>query len=213
MGELYKPFIVFIVTAAISFAGSLQLGPSNLTVIQSVLRRNLHAGLWAALGGSLPEIIYATAAVRAGIWLRTHQKIWTILEWSAVPFLIVIGIVIFFTPNKSIELENTDQPTHSFLKGLILGLLNPQLLPYWLVILVQYESYKPLRVETTSEQAAFVTGTAFGALILLVGVAYFTLRFKERIIQRMQRWNINRVLGILFLLLATGQFIKLWIKV
>lgn len=207
-----KSLVIFLVTAAISFVGSLQLGPVNLTVIQSVLRRNISTGLWTALGGCLPEMIYAAAAVWAGMWLEQHQEVWTLLEWSSVPLLLSIGIVIFNTPNRSIKLENTQLQPFSFVKGLTIGLLNPQLFPYWLVVLVQFGMYRGLSVQTLSEQIAFVAGTAVGALGLLVGVAYLTSHFREKLLDKLGKFNINRVLGALFFMLAVAQLLKLYLK-
>lgn len=208
-----KSFTVFLVTSAISFVGSLQLGPVNLIVIQSVLKRNLQAGLWIALGGCLPEMIYSTAAVGAGMWLKKNPSIRNILEWSAVPLLLGIGIVIFFIPNRLANLEKEHQQSFSFLKGLTIGLLNPQLFPYWLIMLVQFGMYNELRVQTRLEQLAFVLGTAVGALRLLTGAAYLTYHFRESLLERLEKFNFNRLLGALFVLLALGQLLKLYLSI
>ncbi|MEZ4900530.1 MAG: LysE family transporter [Spirosomataceae bacterium] len=213
MVEFYKPVLIFVVTAVISFVGSIQLGPVNLTVIQSVLRRNLQAGLWVAVGGSLPEMLYAGVAIWAGMWLKTHQTVWLILEWSAVPVLLGIGLVTFFTPGSSMTLSKINNPSSaSMAKGFLVGMLNPQLFPYWLVMLLQFSNYDLLRVQTITEQMAFVAGTAVGALFLLIGVAILSFRFRERLMEQISRWSINRFLGVLFVLLAVGQFLKIWIK-
>lgn len=203
-----KPILIFFVTALISFAGSLQLGPVNLMVIRSVLRRNFQRGLWIALGGCLPEMIYAAAAIGAEVRLENYQQLWKWLEWGAVPMLFIVGMVIFFTPNRVVKLENTPQSL-SFLKGLTLGLLNPQLFPYWLVMLVQFKMYQGLSVQTLSEQIAFTLGTAAGALGLLITVAYLTSRFRESLLEKLGKLNVNRFLGILFVVLAVVQLLKL----
>ncbi|MEI7583886.1 LysE family transporter [Runella sp.] len=206
-----KSLVIFFATAAISFVGSLQLGPVNLIVIQSVLKRNLQAGLWIALGGCLPELIYSAAAVGAGMWLEKNPGIRNVLEWSAVPLLLGIGIVIFVTPNRPTNLEKEPQQSFSFLKGLTLGLLNPQLFPYWLIMLVQFGMYNALRVQSRLEQIAFILGTAVGALGLLMGAAYLTSHFRESLLVRLGTFNFNRFLGALFVLLAVGQLLKLYL--
>ena len=50
---------IFLITAGISFAGSLQLGIVNTEVIKAALYKNKKAAQLTALGGSLPEIIDA----------------------------------------------------------------------------------------------------------------------------------------------------------
>ncbi len=64
-----KSIFILLTTAAISFVGSIQVGPVNLTVIQTVLQRRLKDGILVALGGCVPELFYAAAAVWAGMWL------------------------------------------------------------------------------------------------------------------------------------------------
>ncbi|MFN8348424.1 MAG: LysE family transporter [Spirosomataceae bacterium] len=204
-----KPILIFLVTALISFAGSLQLGPVNLMVIRAVLRRNFQTGLWIAVGGCLPEMMYATAAIGVEAGLEQQESLWKLLEWSAVPALFIVGIVVFFTPNRPVKLENAPQ-SFSFFKGLTLGLLNPQLFPYWLVMLVQFKMYRKLHVQTLPEQAAFIIGTAVGALGLLVTVAALTSRFRESLLEKLERLNVNRFLGVLFIVLALVQLVKLY---
>ena len=207
--EVYKPILIFLATAAVSGAGSVQLGAVNLMVVQTTLRFSRRAGLWVALGGCLPEIFYAALAVWAGMWLNEHPSVWFVLEWAVVPILLVLAIITFKTPEKP-SLENPQTTNKQpFVKGFTLGLLNPQLFPYWLVMLVQFGSYGLLRVETWPQQLAFVLGTACGAFAMLVFFAYFTARKKEKILLIFRKINVNKLLGILFGLLALSQFIKL----
>jgi threonine/homoserine/homoserine lactone efflux protein len=72
--------------------------------------------------------------------------------------------------------------------------------------------YNGLRVQTLWEQIAFVIGTAVGAFGLLVGVAYLTAHFRETLLDKLGKFNINRLLGGLFVVLAVGQLLKLWLK-
>jgi hypothetical protein len=79
-------------------------------------------------------------------------------------------------------------------------------------MLVQFGMYNELRVQTRLEQIAFVFGTAVGALGLLAGVAYLTFHFRESLLERLGKFNFNRFLGALFVLLAVGQLLKLYLN-
>lgn len=207
--EIYKPLLVFLATAAISGAGSVQLGAVNLMVVQTTLHHSRRAGFWGALGGCLPELFYAALAVWAAMWLNQHSSVLVFLQWGVVPVLGILAIITYQTPEKP-PLENL-QTTHKqpFFKAFALGMVNPQLFPYWLLMLVQLGNYDLLRVETPIEQTAFVLGTACGAFAMLVFFAYFTERKKDKILLLFRKININKLLGILFGLLALGQLIKL----
>ncbi|MCU0338385.1 MAG: LysE family transporter [Spirosomaceae bacterium] len=224
--------LIFVVAALVSFAGSLQLGPVNLTVIQQVLQRHLRAGVWVALGGCLPEMLYATAAVKAGQWLENHRDIWQFIEWGSVPLLLLIGIVTYratpknSTPSPTLPLSGEGSETQRiskvatkssstipspFWRGMMMGMLNPQLFPFWLLVLVQFNSYAALRVQSPVEQGAFVVGTSVGALGLLVGVAFLTAHYKETLLQKLQAVPFHRVLGVIFCGFAVIQCVKLLI--
>lgn len=204
-----KTIIIFLVTAGISFTGSLQIGPLSLTVVQTVLKRHLKAGLLVALGGCIPEFIYATAAVRVGMWLEKNPEIWRMMEWASIPILILIGVMLLRTSNQPIKVKALDKAHSDVLKGFTLAMLNPQLFPYWLFILVQFQGYKQLNIEQPAEQIAYAAGASLGAACLLSGVAYFTNRYREKLLNKLGKINLNKVLGGIFILLALIQLFKL----
>ncbi|NBB22669.1 LysE family transporter [Runella sp. CRIBMP] len=204
-----KALLILLTTAGISFVGSLQLGPVNLTVIHTVLKRRLKAGLLVALGGCVPELIYSAAAVWAGMWLEKHPDIWRLLEWASIPILVAIGIVLLRSGGQTMNKAESSTVQSDVLKGFSLAILNPQLFPYWLFILVQFQGYEQLKVHLPSEQIAFVMGAVLGAVGLLFGVAYLTSRYREKLLGKLGRINLNQLLGWIFLGMAGLQFFKL----
>jgi threonine/homoserine/homoserine lactone efflux protein len=204
-----KSVFILLATTAISFVGSIQVGPVNLTVIQTVLQRRLKDGILVALGGCIPELFYAAAAVWAGMWLEQHNDIWRIMEWASVPLLILIGVFLWRSANQPTAKTNATANHSHLMKGFTLAMFNPQLFPYWLFILVQFQGYQQLRVQQTEEQVAFVAGAVLGALGLLVGIAYLTSRYRERILQKLGQINLSKVLGGLFFGMGVLQLFKL----
>lgn len=204
-----KPLLILLATAAISFVGSIQVGPVNLTVIQTVLQRQLKDGILVALGGCLPELFYAAAAVWAGMWLEEHSDVWRLMEWASVPLLILIGVFLWRSSNQPTTKTNATNKHSHLMKGFTLAMFNPQLFPYWLFILVQFQGYKQLKVQQPAEQIAFVAGAVLGAMGLLFGIAYLTSRYRERILQKLGQINLSKVLGGLFFGMGVLQFFKL----
>lgn len=204
-----KSLLILLATAAISFVGSIQVGPVNLTVIQTVLQRQLKDGILVALGGCLPELFYAAAAVWAGMWLEEHSDVWRLMEWASVPLLILIGVFLWRSSNQPTTKTNATANHSHLMKGFTLAMFNPQLFPYWLFILVQFQGYKQLKVHQPADQIAFVAGAVLGAMGLLFGVAYLTSLYRERILQKLGQINLSKVLGGLFFGMAVLQFFKL----
>ncbi len=198
---------IFLLTAAISFAGSIHIGPVNLMVIRSALNNDFKSALWISIGGSVPEILYAGIALGFISYLNMHPEMLRYFEMAIVPAFALLGIYFLFKKNKDEgEIINASNGK-SFVKGLLLATFNPQLLPFWFAMLIYLNSFTA--INTISEKIAFITGTAAGAFCLLIIYAWVAFRKKEKINSILRNFHFDRILGITFILMAA---IKLLIK-
>jgi threonine/homoserine/homoserine lactone efflux protein len=200
--------IIFFITAAISFAGSIQLGPVNLAIMQAVLENRRKSAVLIGVGVCIPEFIYSCFALFASAWLMQRHELLMILEWSIVPLLAGIGLFTFLKKQKPIQ-ENAIEEAASFLKGFLLSVLNPQLLPFWLTILVMLNGYNFFNITNTGDKIAFIAGTGCGEFLLISFVIWLTGKMREYLVNKMKNWNLNKVFGSLFMLLALAQSVKL----
>ena len=200
--------LIFFITSLISFFGSLQLGPVNLAIMKVVLEGRRRAGLLIGLGVCIPEFIYSAFAIFAAAWLIQRKEVLEILEWSIVPVMLTLGLINIFKKKKEEKAINTGRSA-DFLKGIVLSLLNPQLLPFWLAILVMLNGYNFFSIHTFADRLAFVIGTGAGEFALISLVVWQTARHREFLLARIKRWNLNRVFGTLYIALAVAQTIKL----
>ncbi len=208
--EEFKPLILFGATLMVSFAGSLQLGPANLAVIHTSLTEGPAASWRTAIGGALPELLYA------GLAAYTVASLQGILEWPYSSWIInaiLLGVGIYWLLQKNVSTDTKPTlptTTHraALLRGLVAGLLNPQLYPFWVLILAGYRNYPLLSVQTTAESVGFATGAAAGAFGLLGLVAWLTNRYRENIARKLTGWPIQRILGGLLVILAIIGFVK-----
>ena len=88
--------LAFIMAAAISFWGSLQLGPVNVCVIQTALSQGKRQALIVATGGALPEIFYASLAVWGANIIEQYPIILNLFGWLVITLLLGLGIYYFF---------------------------------------------------------------------------------------------------------------------
>lgn len=208
--EEFKPLLLFGATLIVSFAGSLQLGPANLAVIHTSLTEGPAASWRTAIGGAVPELLYA------GLAAYTVASLQGILEWPYSSWIIntiLLGVGIYWLLQKNVPIEfkaSLLATTHraALLRGLGAGLLNPQLYPFWVLILAGYRNYPLLSVQTTAESVGFATGAAAGAFGLLGLVAWLTNRYRENIARKLTGWPIQRILGGLLIILAVIGFVK-----
>ena len=201
---------IFLITAGISFAGSLQLGIVNTEVIKAALYKNKKAAQLTALGGSLPEIIYAALAVYAFSILQHQSHLLKILQYLISPILLVFGLYFLLKKQApSPEIKNVNYKS-SFLKGFVFGCINPQLLPFWFGILVYLDGFFFTPLKTMSGKFAFIIATGFGAFVLLYLVSISVAHKKEFFLKYMGKATIDQALGWIFIGMAIIKFIQLF---
>ena len=198
-----ETLLILSLTTFISFAGSVQPGPVNLAVVEATLTSSLKRGVWVALGGTLPEIIYASLAVKSHVFLSQHQSLFKILEIAAIPFFLVAGLISFYTSaGQAREAPENTGEKQVFL-GFISGILNPQLLPFWLVVLAFFHSI--FRMETPGAQISFVAGAAAGAFLLLLLSAWLARHYSTSLHKCFTRYPVNKAMGLVLILMSLLQ--------
>lgn len=206
---------IFLITTLISFCGSIQLGPVNLVIMKEVLGGKRRNGLLIGAGVCIPEFIYSFFALFAAAWLIPRHNLLTTLEWAIVPVMLGLGLFSIFKKEKEEKVPDENAVIKKFstrkslVRGIILSALNPQLLPFWLAILVMLNGYPFFNIETLAHRIAFVIGTGAGEFALIALVVWLTAKHREFLLAKMKKWNLNKVFGWLFIALALFQSLKL----
>jgi threonine/homoserine/homoserine lactone efflux protein len=206
--------LIFLITFFISFVGSIHPGPLNLSVIQITLQKGISAALLLAFGGVIPEIIYGYLAVEGVMIFEKYPIIFNVMQWTVVPILFTLGIqqiIVSRKPKQIIE-SHVDAPSNvvqGTVRGFLLSITNPQLLPYWIVILINYQNYNFLRISELLDKFLFVFGTSTGAFALNYVYAYITFRQRERIFKYMNENRFEQIIGWTFIGMGLLQVIKL----
>jgi len=199
--------VCFLVATTISFFGSVQLGPVNLRVIHASYHHGMGAAWRVALGGVLPEILYSFGA----IWFAeifTHLPGLSLaLELAAVMFFAGSGLFLILKKEAPVSDPATRNKAY-FFAGLAAALFNPLLLPFWLMVTGYLTQTGMITLEPFSNKAAFILGTAVGALLLLVAFAIATHR-KKKAIEKFTAGRFNRWIGVFFLVLAAAGAFRL----
>ncbi|MBC7568330.1 MAG: LysE family transporter [Spirosoma sp.] len=208
-------FLLFILVSLISFIGSLHPGTVSLAVVQTTLSQGRRAGLWLALGGSLPELFWSSVAA-GGLMLLPMQLAWTSwLAYAPIPVLLGMGIVafrqkavVFTTPLVTNGQAAGGGALFPFWKGVVLGGSNPQLLPFWSAVWLYLSGSVLVPVGQSGSLWVFAMGTAAGAFGLLGLVAWLANRKRQQILRYLSGHWLNRLTGVLFLGMALWQLIR-----
>ena len=206
--------LIFLITFFISFVGSIHPGPLNLSVIQTTLQKGFSSALLLAFGGVIPEIIYGYLAVEGIMIFEKYPIVFKVMQWAVVPILLFLGIQQIMAsrkPKQIIKPSKTAQTTSKAIpiRGFLLSITNPQLLPYWIVILINYQNYNFLKIRELSDRLSFVLGASTGAFALNYVYAYIAYSQKEKIFKYLNESHFEQIIGWTFVVMGLLQGIKL----
>ncbi len=101
--------LIFFITAVASIIGSLQAGLVNTAVLAHTVKRGPGSGRRMALGGAIPEFIYAVLAFHFATWLLTFLGLdargITLLVGGV---LILLGMYFLFLFKPVFDLDRVD---------------------------------------------------------------------------------------------------------
>ena len=203
--------VITLITAMISLFGSLQLGPVNLYVINLALFKSRKEALWVALGGSLPEFIYCSVAVFSSGFVQQSNYFLQVLKIVFILNLIVIGFTFLLKKTAEVNVVSSVKPDsgklNPVLKGFSLAALNPQLLPFWMFVLVYFNSVNFLRIENIAQKISFVIGSGLGAFALLLLLIIIVSKYKTKIVDYVSNKLFFKLMALLFFGIAIQQII------
>ena len=202
--------LIFLITFFISFVGSIHPGPLNISVIQTTFQKGFFSALILAFGGVIPEIIYGFLAVESVMIFEKHTIVFNMMQWAVVPIVLVLGIQQIINSQKPRKIIKPSKILdNSALKGFFLSLFNPQLLPYWVVILINYQSYSFLKISDLFDKFSFVLGTSTGAFALNYVYAYMAYKHREKIFRYLNENRFEQLIGWTFVGMGVLQTFKL----
>jgi threonine/homoserine/homoserine lactone efflux protein len=194
----------FVVGLTICFVGTIPFGPINLTVVKTTVDLGKKSGLEVALAASLIEIFEALIAISFGavisIYLETNLLISLVI---AIAF-IVLGIIVLISKPK-VNLESKSEYVDigsQFRKGIIIAILNPQAIPYWIFALAAISQYFVFEY-TGLYLIGFLSGVFIGKLIALYGFIIMSGYLKTHVQQ--SSLLVNRLLAGVLIAIGISQ--------
>lgn len=199
--------LLFTLALIISFVGSMQPGPVNLSVMYATLHRRNKRALFIAIGGSLPELIFSGIALIASVQLQAyflHLRYFKI--FLACLFILAGFWLIINVPKGKSKVNESSQ--NAFLFGFLLASINPQLIFFWTAIILSLESYGIVLLSASFwEKISFIIGSGVGAFALHFLIMHWLKRnqFSKGVL--FFKKHANQVIGILLILLGLIMFL------
>lgn len=202
--------LLFIIATVASFIGSLQAGVVNTAVLAHTVQRGPAAGKRMAIGGSLPELLYAGIAyLFANMVLEKLGIGRTGIGLAIGVVLIGMGIYFLFVFKPRFTPGTADVKASGIRKGIVLGLANPQLLLFWCGVTLALHAYG-MKSAGVIGMIAFASGAFTGALVLLFQLVKLGNRAVGRL--RPERLLLMfRLVGVVLVISGGVAVLRVWL--
>lgn len=162
---------VFIIGLVASFIGSIPPGTLNIMVLQMGLENKLRTALRFILAVAIIEYPYAWIAVEFEYLITSSPIVQQNFKLLAAVVMLALGILGLWSVRKPSSLTVKLQES-GFRKGLILSILNPQAIPWWIGMTAYLKSQGWIVLDTGWRLHSYVLGTSIGVLLLLIVLAF-----------------------------------------
>lgn len=196
-----------IVAFVVSYIGSIPPGTINVSVMQLAILNKRRAAVFFAFAASAVEFLYAGVTVQFHIFLNNNEVIADYFRIITSIALIGLGLSNIFSKStsSSIKVDTKLTGRHGFVRGLLLGFLNPMTIPFWLAITTYLENDEWINVNDFGFWT-YLIGLSAGTFCLLLTVNALGKRFTKI---ADNPFLVHKVPGFLLLGLGVYFLIKL----
>lgn len=195
---------VFIVGVVFSFLGSIPPGTLNLCVLQLGLERKIGAALRFSLAVAIIEYPYAWVAVEFENWITSSPAVIANFELLTAVVMTIIGILNIWSAQRPTNFT-TKFSESGFRRGLVLSLLNPMAIPFWIAITAYLKAQGWIDLSSQLKLHLYVLGTSVGAMVLLTLFTYLAHKLSKYITSSK---IVKLVPGITLLALGIYAFLR-----
>lgn len=197
--------LIFLIAFIFSFLGSIPPGSINLSVIQLSLDGRLSAALRFAIAAALIEFPYAFIAVQFEGWITSSPVIINNFKLIAASVMLLLGIVNLWPQKKSPSKMMETIRNSGFRKGVIISLLNPLAIPFWVGITAYLNHQGWVRLASIDQVFVYVLGISVGTFFLLALLALLAKKLRP-VIAKSEL--IKVIPGVVFLLLGSYALLQ-----
>jgi len=162
---------VFIIGLVASFIGSIPPGTLNILVLQMGLENKLRVAIRFILAVAIIEYPYAWIAVEFEHLITSSPLVQQNFKLLAAVVMLSLGILGLWSVRKPSPLTVKLQES-GFRKGLVLSILNPQAIPWWIGMTAYLKAQGWIVLDTPWRLHSYVFGTSVGVLLLLLLLAF-----------------------------------------
>ncbi len=197
--------------------GALPLGTTNVAVINTTIKESLKNAMKIVFTAAIAELVLILVALNFNtqIELIIDRNPW--IQYTIVVVLLVVGIIFVKGRKECVKDVNEECiyikkrrfPVPKQLLGFILGLINPSVLVFWILV-ITFLGKKMIYLNVNMDFALlglFLAGAFLGKILTLYGYGRFSHMLRVRV--KNITTTVNRVVGILLISISIFQVTKL----
>jgi threonine/homoserine/homoserine lactone efflux protein len=208
-------FVTFFIGVLLNSMGYLPPGNINLTVAQLSVNKGMRQAWSFILSFSCIEVLFTFGMMRFARWLSSDVNLdaninevrtGTYIDAFMVMLFLIMGTITWRNRNKIPKAKGEDASKRgSVLYGILLGILNPVQIPFWLF----FGNYVILHEWIETDYLSLVIfsfGSGIGSALALYGYAHFARYIQEKF--ALSSLLINKSIAIFLWTLASYLVIK-----
>lgn len=204
-------FLTFFLGVVLNMLGYIPPGNINLTVVQITITRGIRQALYFIGAFSAVEILFTFAVMRFVQWLSSEINLESAID---IVMVFMFGILGIITWRSRKEMPKADYSKKDSIRyGMLLGVVNPMQIPYWLFVGTYLISHEWIDIGYLS-LSVFSIGSGIGAALALYGFARFAQYIQEKF--ALSSYIVNKSIALLFFALSAYHIGKItyihWIK-
>lgn len=194
----------FFVAFIFSFIGTIPPGSLNLIILQLGFNQKVKIAWRFASAACIIEYFYAWIAVKFEALITSSPLIVENIELIAAVVMTSLGVLSLLSalkPSKFTEKFNNS----GFRRGIVLSILNPLVLPFWVGTTAYLKGMKWIDLSTSARLHAYLVGVSLGSLALFVMFIYLA----RKIVSEFRHESaFQKIPGIILLALGLYAFIQ-----
>ena len=202
---IFHSFTYFLIGAAACAIGAVPFGLVNLSVVDVAINTNIRKSMPVAFGAAVVEILFALTALLAGTLFGNILGGNNWIKFGVLAVLLAAGIYFWFKKNGTKSKESNGNP-NGFFKGALLNLISVQVLLFWMVA-ITFLSVRDLIPASLLQFILFIVGVWLAKMTVLRSYAILGSKVVEK--SQIISQNINRIIGVILVLVAVIQLIKI----
>ncbi|MGY3053495.1 threonine/homoserine/homoserine lactone efflux protein [Pedobacter sp. UYEF25] len=207
-------FLTFFLGLALNAMGYIPPGNINLAVAQISINKGMRQVWHFILSFSCVEVFFTFGMMRFARWAMSdlnpnasvsEVKLGTLVDCFMIILLTVMGVITWVNRKKQVVTKGQAKGSDSIWYGMILGVLNPVQIPFWLF----FGNYVILHNWINTDYLSlilFSLGSGFGSALALYCYAHFANYIQEKF--TLSNLIINKSIAIFLFCLAGYLVVK-----